>query len=625
MKRVLLMAITLLLAATGLAGCSPLGGGSAGKTVYVGPYQVPCVGVAPQTCMLVKEEPKDDWTMLYDQIQGFEHEPGYEYELLVQEEKVENPPADASSIRWILLEVVSQERSLEGTTWVIELYVDSQGKATRPLPDTELTTLFADGQLGGNAGCNAYTGQYTSSDGKLSISVGAMTMKYCGPEAVMEQEQAFLAILGNSALYQVEGNALRIANAAGETILQYRAQEPMPLVGTDWEVLSYNNGQGGVTSVILGTEITALFGQDESLTGSAGCNNYTTSFTVGSGSSASRGTSSVGPPVTTRMFCGEPEGTMDQEGSYLNALESAATYEIKGQELELKDAGGTRMATYVAKAESSGLDEEALKNMAYQSEWGESGTAQLADGEYRTPAAPGSASEIVVQVVGPIGRGELNGQPAAAVVLASSGGGSGTFMDLAVVVERDGRPVNIASTSLGDRAQINSVTIGNNQIAVDMVTHGPEDAMCCPTKQVVKTFALEGDELAEIADDSTSEEQTLTGQVWQWTTFVDPLSRTNVDDPAQYTVEFKDDGSVSAKADCNQGNGTYTAEKSGTGSSGSIDIEIMAMTRAMCPPESLSDRFIQYLNEAAIYFFQDENLYMDLPADSGTMTFAPAK
>ena len=167
-------------------------------------------------------------------------------------------------------------------------------------------------------------------------------------------------------------------------------------------------------------------------------------------------------------------------------------------------------------------------------------------------------------------------------------------------------------------------TIGNNQIAVDMVTHGPEDAMCCPTKQVVKTFALEGDELAEIADDSTSEEQTLTGQVWQWTTFVDPLSRTNVDDPAQYTVEFKDDGSVSAKADCNQGNGTYTAEKSGMGSSGSNDIEIMAKTRAMCPPESLSDRFIQYLNEAAIYFVQDANLNMDLPADSGTMTFAPA-
>jgi heat shock protein HslJ len=149
--------------------------------------------------------------------------------------------------------------------------------------------------------------------------------------------------------------------------------------------------------------------------------------------------------------------------------------------------------------------------------------------------------------------------------------------------------------------------------------------MCCPTKQVVKTYALEGDQLAEVSDEGTSGEQTLASQVWQWTTFVDPLSKTNVDNPAQYTVEFKDDGTVSAKADCNQANGTYTAENSGTGSSGSIDIEIMAMTRAMCPPESLSDQFIQYLNEAAIYFFQGENMYLDLPVDSGTMTFAPAK
>jgi heat shock protein HslJ len=73
------------------------------------------------------------------------------------------------------------------------------------------------------------------------------------------------------------------------------------------------------------------------------------------------------------------------------------------------------------------------------------------------------------------------------------------------------------------------------------------------------------------------------------------------------------------------GNGTYTAENDGRAPSGRIDIEIMAMTMAMCPPESLSDRFVQYLNEAAIYFYDGENLLFDLPADSGTMTFVPAK
>ncbi len=625
MKRVQLMVSMLLLAATVLAACAPAVGRSTGTTVYVGSHQVPCTGVAPQMCMLVREDPKDDWTLFYDQIQGFEYEPGFEYELLVQKQKVENPPADASSIRWILLEIVSKQRDLEGTTWVLELYVNSAGQPTALQPDTQITVLFADGQLGGNAGCNSYTGQYTIDGAKIAIGVGAMTMMYCGPEEVMEQEQEYMAALGSSAYYYIEGDELRIANATGDTILQYRVQQTTPLVGTDWDVLMYNNGKGGYTSVLLGTAITATFGEDGSLTGSAGCNNYTTSYELDSSGNAARGGISIGPAVTTRMFCGEPEGTMEQEAAYLQALESAATYEIKGNELEIKDSEGTRVVTLVAKAEAAGLDESTLKNMTYQSEWTESGTVELTDGEYRAPAAPDSASEIVVQVVDPIAYGELNGQPAAAVVLASSGGGSGTYMDLAAVVEQNGEPVNVATTSLGDRVQINSVVIENNEIVVDMVTHGPDDPMCCPTQQMVQTYALEGDQLVETSGTGASAEPALTGVVWQWIAFSDPLSKLTVDDPTQYTVEFRNDGSVSAKADCNQGNGSYTSENAGKGSSGSIDIEIMAMTRAMCPPESLSDKFVQYLNEAVIYFFDGENLYLDLPADSGTMSFVPAQ
>jgi hypothetical protein len=44
----------------------------------------------------------------------------------------------------------------------------------------------------------------------------------------------------------------------------------------------------------------------------------------------------------------------------------------------------------------------------------------------------------------------------------------------------------------------------------------------------------------------------------------------------------------------------------------------------MCPPESRSDEFIKDLGAAAIYFFGDSNLFLDLKADGGTMEFAPA-
>ncbi|HUM69049.1 MAG TPA: DUF4377 domain-containing protein, partial [Chloroflexota bacterium] len=82
----------------------------AGKEVtwFVGPTLVECVGVAPQTCLQVKQNPDDTYTLFYNTIQGFDFEEGYEYEIIVRIEPVANPPADASAYSYTLVEVVSQ-------------------------------------------------------------------------------------------------------------------------------------------------------------------------------------------------------------------------------------------------------------------------------------------------------------------------------------------------------------------------------------------------------------------------------------------------------------------------------------------------------------------------------------
>ena len=98
------------------------------KTIYVGPLLVDCVGVGPQKCMLVKENPEDAYRMFYDRIAGFDYEQGYEYELRVQVETVPDPPADASSLRYTLVEVVSKRPALEGGSWALEQYVDGDGQ-----------------------------------------------------------------------------------------------------------------------------------------------------------------------------------------------------------------------------------------------------------------------------------------------------------------------------------------------------------------------------------------------------------------------------------------------------------------------------------------------------------------
>ena len=724
----------LTLAGVVVAACGPFAGGSAGKTLYVGPYQVDCVGVAPQKCLLVREKPTDDWTYFYDQIQGFEYEPGFEYELRIMEERVENPPADASSLRWTLLEVVAKTRSLEGTPWVMEAYLNSEGVLAGALPGSAATARFENGEVGGNASCNNYFGTYRFHGGdKLSVDIGGMTEMYCAPEELMAQEGDFLAALDKAASYVIAENKLQIEDVSGKEILVFSALESVPLVGTTWQLTGYNNGAGGFASVLAGTEVTAVFAEDGKLGGSAGCNNYATSFEIsgdrisigpvaatmmmcpapdgimdqegaylsaleaastyaiegkqlslfdsqgqvllgftvreptsllgtewqvvgynngrqavvsviiGTEMTATFGEDgsmtgsagcnnymasyelegdaiSIGPAATTRMFCGETEGTMEQEAQYLAALQTAATYRIDGDRLQLRTADGALVADYLLKPQAAGLDQETLANMEYRSDWTQSGVAPLVNGEYREQAAPGSATETVVLLTGDAAHGQLNGQDAAAVILVTDPGGSGTFYDLAVVVEQEGQPVNIATAFLGDRARINSLSIAGNEIVVDMITHGPDDAMCCPTQNVVQTFALEGEELVQTSSQVVGSEDSgtgaLVGVVWKWENFLESNDNTIiVDDPDKYTLEFLADGTVRVKADCNNGSGSYMVEGS------QLTINLQAMTLAMCPPDSLSDQYIKYLGEVVSYVFDGGNLALALRYDTGIMTF----
>ncbi|WP_426478981.1 DUF4377 domain-containing protein [Chryseobacterium sp. CBSDS_008] len=92
--------------------CTTTANASAGdeKTFIVGPQTADCTGVAPMKCLQVKENASESWTNFYSNIEGFTYEPGYEYVLKVKTEKVDNPPADASSIKYTLVEQVSKTK-----------------------------------------------------------------------------------------------------------------------------------------------------------------------------------------------------------------------------------------------------------------------------------------------------------------------------------------------------------------------------------------------------------------------------------------------------------------------------------------------------------------------------------
>jgi len=146
----------------------------------------------------------------------------------------------------------------------------------------------------------------------------------------------------------------------------------------------------------------------------------------------------------------------------------------------------------------SGFTVDALKNAEYQSEWTASGTAPLTDGEYSESIVPGAATKIFVLLSDRMAFGRfVDNQQAAAVILITDPGGSGTFYYLAAVVEQEGELVNIATALLGDRVKIKSFAIVDEQIVLEMVTHGPDDPMCCPTQIVRRTYTFKDSELIE--------------------------------------------------------------------------------------------------------------------------------
>ncbi len=141
------------------------------------------------------------------------------------------------------------------------------------------------------------------------------------------------------------------------------------------------------------------------------------------------------------------------------------------------------------------LSAAVLRSATYASLYVEEGEVLLDGGIFED-----TARRVVVFFQPEYAVGDLDGDgsPDAAVVLATETGGSGTFVDLAVVLNRDGVPENRATIFLGDRVPVDRIRIVDGEIQVDLTMHGPADPMCCPSLEVTRKFRLVGAELEEI-------------------------------------------------------------------------------------------------------------------------------
>lgn len=101
----------IALSLVGLAGCQSNTKPTDNiQTIEVAPALVDCVGVGPMKCMEIKREGSSQWELMYNSIDGFNFESGNKYKLKVRVEERKNPPMDASSQKWSLVEIISKTK-----------------------------------------------------------------------------------------------------------------------------------------------------------------------------------------------------------------------------------------------------------------------------------------------------------------------------------------------------------------------------------------------------------------------------------------------------------------------------------------------------------------------------------
>jgi hypothetical protein len=141
------------------------------------------------------------------------------------------------------------------------------------------------------------------------------------------------------------------------------------------------------------------------------------------------------------------------------------------------------------------VDSATVANLTFMSQFTETGFVTLVDGAFID-----EEQQIHVALDPHVAFGNLDEDEAeeAVAILGTNTGGSGGFLDLAVIEDREGTAANSAMLYLGDRLRIHSLAIVDGEIVLDVTMHAPDDPMCCPSRRKTRRFQVERGALVEV-------------------------------------------------------------------------------------------------------------------------------
>ena len=129
MKPILAVAALLLLLGN---GCDPASRDDNLGILVIGPYTQTCQGFIEQTCFLEYNDDSRQWEFFYEEIQGFDFEPGFLYTLEARLEDRGTDIQDVGRYAYHLVDVLSRREVSEGsysTGFVVDgerLYAESE-------------------------------------------------------------------------------------------------------------------------------------------------------------------------------------------------------------------------------------------------------------------------------------------------------------------------------------------------------------------------------------------------------------------------------------------------------------------------------------------------------------------
>jgi len=129
--------------------------------------------------------------------------------------------------------------------------------------------------------------------------------------------------------------------APAQTMVAIPATPPATLTSTTWKLGWFDDTRGVWSKVAEGSTITATFLNEGRVTGSGGCNGYSTDYQLG-----------MPPriwfrrPVVPEHLCQTPSGVMSQESAYFTDLEWAETYSVTGDQLLIFDKAGRKILQF---------------------------------------------------------------------------------------------------------------------------------------------------------------------------------------------------------------------------------------------------------------------------------------